>query len=84
MPIFDAHLGLIRDRRRAAASRGWRPVRRCHTMNMEAGESHASAQSHRNLLVAATVVAFSAGHADAQEFPARLNGFEDRGAQNNE
>ncbi len=36
------------------------------------------------ILVAAAIVAFSFGSAHAQEFSARLNGFEELGAQNNE
>jgi CHRD domain-containing protein len=36
------------------------------------------------ILVAATVVMFSAGYTYAQDFSARLNGFEELGAQNNE
>ena len=38
----------------------------------------------KKILVAAAAVAFSAGHALAQEFSARLNGFEELGAQNAE
>jgi len=38
----------------------------------------------RSVLVVATVVAFSAGYAHAQQFSARLNGFEELGAQNAE